>query len=328
MPNSRRRVAILTDRAWPDDTIERQILEDAGITLMAAGAGPNPVEVIDRLVSDTQPDAILTCWDKVSSEAISSAKNLRVITRMGIGLDNIAVSTATARGVAVTNVPNYCTEEVSDHAVALALAWTRGVAHADREVRAGRWNPSSFHLRRLSTLTCGIIGFGQIGRRTAAKLHAFGAKVLISSRTPPADATPAINVPLTELLSSSDVVFLHVPLTDETHHLIGAPELRIMRPGAVLINVSRGGLVDTAALLESLKSGHLGGAGLDVIEGEPTVPEELLSHDSVIVTPHIAFTSDAALSELRRSAAEEVVRVLAGKPAEHQCNHPNPRSHK
>ncbi|WP_338889190.1 C-terminal binding protein [Rhodococcus sovatensis] len=319
-------MAILTDRAWPDDTIERKILEDAGITVIAAGAGPNPVEEIDRLVSDTQPDAILTCWDRISDVAISSAKNLRVITRLGIGLDNIAVSTATSHGVVVTNVPDYCTEEVSDHAVALALAWTRGVAHADREIRAGRWNPSRFQLRRLSTLTCGIIGFGKIGRRTAAKLLGFGAEVLIHSRTPPVGASSVTNVTMNELLSSSDIVFLHVPLTDATQHLISADELRIMRPGAVLINVSRGGLVDTAALLESLNAGHLGGACLDVLEGEPIVPAELLAHDSVIITPHIAFTSDVALSELRRGAAEEVVRVLAGKPAEHPCNSPTPRS--
>ena len=313
---------LLTDRAWPDDSIERGILEGAGFSVVAGPADPAPVETIDALIAEHQPAAILTCWATVSAAAIASSASLRVVARMGVGLDNIAVSAATDRGVQVTNVPDYCVAEVSDHAVGLALAWTRGLVAADREVRAGSWNPAGARLRRLSNLTCGVIGYGRIGRATAAKLQALGARVVISDPRPPADAGIEV-LPLDDLLAASDIVVLHAPLVPQTHHLIGERELALLPQDAFLINVSRGGLIDTAALLASLKSGHLGGAGLDVLEEEPAVPAELLTHPGVIVTPHIAFASDASIMDLRRSAAEEAVRVLRGEPARYPCNTPS-----
>ncbi|UZX03063.1 C-terminal binding protein [Arthrobacter sp. CDRTa11] len=314
---------LLTDRAWPDDSIERGIIEDAGFRLVAGPADPAPVEAIDALIAEHQPSAILTCWATVSAEAIASSAPLRVVARMGVGLDNIAVPAATDRGVQVTNVPDYCVEEVSDHAVGLALAWTRGLVAADREVRAGRWNPAGARLRRLSNLTCGVVGYGRIGRATAAKLKALGARVVISDPHPPADTGGSEVMALDGLLAASDIVVLHAPLVPQTHHLIGARELALLPQDAFLINVSRGGLVDTAALLAALQSGKLGGAGLDVLEEEPTVPAGLLAHPGVIVTPHIAFASDASVIDLRRSAAEEVVRVLRGEPANYPCNTPS-----
>jgi D-3-phosphoglycerate dehydrogenase len=314
---------LLTDRAWPDDSIERGIIEDAGFRLVAGPADPAPVEAIDALIAEHQPSAILTCWATVSAEAIASSAPLRVVARMGVGLDNIAVPAATARGVQVTNVPDYCVEEVSDHAVGLALAWTRGLVAADREVRAGRWNPAGARLRRLSNLTCGVVGYGRIGRATAAKLEALGARVVISDPRPPADTGGIEVMALDGLLAASDIVVLHAPLVPQTHHLIGARELALLPQDAFLINVSRGGLVDTAALMAALQSRKLGGAGLDVLEEEPTVPAELLAHPGVIVTPHIAFASDASVIDLRRSAAEEVVRVLLGEPAHYPCNTPS-----
>lgn len=315
---------LLTDRAWPDDTIERLILENAGFEVVAGPPDPAPVETIDALVAEHQPAAILTCWATVSAAAIESSAPLRVVARMGVGLDNIAVSAATDRGVQVTNVPDYCVAEVSDHAVGLALASTRGLVAADREVRAGSWNPAGARLRRLSNLTCGIIGYGRIGRATAAKLRALGARVVISDPHPPADTGGIEAMSLDGLLAASDIVVLHAPLVPQTHHLIGARELALLPQGAFLINVSRGGLIDTNALLASLENGHLDGAGLDVLEEEPTVPAGLLAHPGVIVTPHIAFASDASVIDLRRSAAEEVVRVLRGEPAKYPCNTPSP----
>lgn len=314
---------LLTDRAWPDDSIERGIIEDAGFRLVAGPADPAPVEAIDALIAEHQPSAILTCWATVSAEAIASSAPLRVVARMGVGLDNIAVPAATDRGVQVTNVPDYCVEEVSDHAVGLALAWTRGLVAADREVRAGRWNPAGARLRRLANLTCGVVGYGRIGRATAAKLKALGARVVISDPRPPAHTGGIEVMALDGLLAASDIVILHAPLVPQTHHLIGARELALLPQDAFLINVSRGGLVDTAALMAALQSGKLGGAGLDVLEEEPTVPAELLAHPGVIVTPHIAFASDASVIDLRRSAAEEVVRVLRGEPAHYPCNTPS-----
>jgi D-3-phosphoglycerate dehydrogenase / 2-oxoglutarate reductase len=303
---------LLTDRAWPDDRVEREVLAAAGLRLAVGPAEPGDAATIDALVAEHQPAAILTCWAEVSATAIESCAALQVIARMGVGLDNIDVAQASSRGVLVTNVPDYCVEEVSDHAVGLVLAWTRGLVATDREVRAGRWNPASARLRRLSTLTCGVVGYGRIGRRTAEKLRAFGARVVTSRPSP-----------LDELLATSDVVILHAPLTEATRHLIGARELALMPPGSLLVNVSRGGLVDTDALAASLHAGHLGGAGLDVIESEPAVPAQLLTHPAAVITPHIAFSSDASLVELRRSAAEEVVRVLRGETPRYPCNNPS-----
>jgi D-3-phosphoglycerate dehydrogenase len=314
---------LLTDRAWPDDSIERGILEDAGFKVVAGPADPAPVEPLDAMIAEPQPAAILPCWATVSAAAIASSAPLRIVARMGVGLDNIAVSAATDRGVQVTNVPDYCVAEVSDHAIGLALAWTRGLVAADREVRAGSWNPAGARPRRLSTLTCGVIGYGRIGRATAAKLQALGARVVISDPHPPAGTGSIEVMPLDALLAASDIVVLHAPLVPHTHHLIGERELALLPQGAFLINVSRGGLVDTTSLVASLQAGHLGGAGLDVLEEEPAVPAELLAHPGVIVTPHIAFSSDASVIDLRRSAAEEVVRVLRGEPARYPCNTPS-----
>jgi D-3-phosphoglycerate dehydrogenase len=211
---------LLTDRAWPDDRVEREVLTAAGLRLVTGPAAPADAATIDALVGEHQPAAILTCWAEVSTTAIESSAALQVIARMGVGLDNIDVAQASSRGVFVTNVPDYCVEEVSDHAVGLVLAWTRGLVAANREVRAGRWNPASARLRRLSTLTCGVVGYGRIGRRTAEKLRAFGARVVTSRPSP-----------LDELLATSDVVILHAPLTEATRHLIGARELALMPPG-------------------------------------------------------------------------------------------------
>ena len=303
------------------------MLEDAGFRLVTGPPDPAPATTIEALVAEHQPAAILTCWAPVSAAAIAKTAPLRVVARMGVGLDNIAVTAATERGVLVTNVPDYCVEEVSDHAVALVLAWTRGLVAADREVRAGRWDPAGARPRRLSTLTCGVVGFGRIGRATAGKLSALGARVVVSDPHPPADTGGVPFFGLDELLARSNVVVLHAPLTDGTRHLIGPRELALMPSGALLVNVSRGGLVDTAAVVASLQAGHLGGAGLDVLEEEPSVPAELLAHPCVVITPHIAFSSDASVAELRRSAAQEVVRVLRGEPPRYACNRPSILSH-
>ncbi len=315
---------LLTDRAWPDDSIERDVLETAGFRLVAGPADPAPAGTIDALAALHRPTAILTCWATVSAQAIASAPDLRIVARMGVGLDNIDLTAATDRGVLVTNVPDYCVQEVSDHAVGLVLAHTRGLVTADREVRAGRWNPAGARLRRLSALTCGVVGFGRIGRTTVAKLQALGVRVVITTTNTLRDTGGAPDVSLDELLAISDVVILHAPLTQQTRHLIGQRELALMRPGSYLVNVSRGALVDTTALIDSLRANHLAGAGLDVLESEPSVPADLLAHPGVIVTPHIAFSSDASVIDLRRSAAEEVVRVLRGEPARYPCNNPSP----
>lgn len=311
---------LLTDYAWPDDSVERGIVESAGMRLISGPADPSPASGIEALVREHQPSAILTCWAQVSAEAIAASPGLKIVARLGVGLDNIAVDAATARNIQVTNVPDYCVEEVSDHAVGFALAWTRGLVHFDREVRAGRWVPAGAKLRRLSALTCGLIGFGRIGRMTARKLGAFGCRVLAYDPYMPKDAAGVQAAGLEEVLAQSDIVIVHAPLTDGTRHLVNRERIALMRPGSLLINVSRGAIVDTDAVIEALESGRLSGAALDVLESEPSVPSALLAQPGAMLTPHVAFSSDASLLELRRRATEEVVRVLRGEAPQNPCN--------
>ncbi len=305
---------LLTDYAWPDDRIERAVIERAGHRLVSGPSTPLTATDIEALVAAHDPQAIMTCWAEVSARAVQTAGDLRIVQRLGVGLDNIAVAAATARGSWVANVPDYCVPEVSDHAVALLLAWARGTVAFDRSVKSGSWNPAGARLRRVSDLVVGIVGHGRIGRSTAAKLGAFGCEVLVHSRSE--------GMPLDALLERSDAVILHAPLTPDTHHLLDRDRIARMRRGAFLINVSRGALVDTSALLDALVFGHLAGAGLDVVEGEPAPPRALVERPDVIVTPHVAFSSDASLRELRQRGAEEVVRVLGGQPPLCPCNHP------
>jgi len=319
---------LLTDRAWPDDALERGIIEAAGHELVAGPAIAGDEAAIEALVRRHRPDAILTCWAPVSAAAIAAAPSLRIVARMGVGLDNIALEAATNAGAWVTNVPDYCVEEVSDHALALIFAWTRGIARFDAAVKRGEWNPAGARLRRLANLTAGIVGFGRIGRATARKLHGLGVRVLAHDTHAGADASEtAALVPLAALLAHSDIVVLHVPLTPRTLHLVDAAWIAAMKDGALLVNVSRGPVVDTAALIDALAQGKLSGAGIDVVEGEPVPPIELVGRDDVIATPHVAFSSDAALAELRTRAATEVVRVLGGSVPSAASNAPAPSLH-
>lgn len=311
---------LLTDYAWPDDSVERTIIESAGFRLVSGPASPAPASAIEALVREHRPAGILTCWAPVSAAAIAAAPNLKIVARLGVGLDNIAVEAATAQRVLVTNVPDYCVEEVSDHAIGFALSWTRGLIRFDREVRAGRWMPSDARLRRLASLTCGLVGYGRIGRATARKFSAFGCRVLAHDPFMSADADGVEAVGLDDLFARSDIVVVHAPLTERTHHLVDRDRIARMAPGGLLINVSRGPIVDTDAVVEALQSGRLSGAALDVLESEPTVPAALIDQPGAMLTPHVAFSSDASLLELRERAAQEVVRVLRGEPPRNPCN--------
>ena len=322
MTTQETKTVLLTDYAWPDIALERGIIEGAGFRLVAGPSSPLPAEQIDALAADTRPAAILTCWAQVSAEAIAASPGLRIVARLGVGLDNIAVAEASRRGIVVTNVPDYCVEEVSDHVMGMLLAWTRGITAFDRSVRGGSWNPASAKLRRLSTLTCGVIGYGRIGRRTVAKLAGFGVRILVNDPNPATDDNTVTFVDLDTLLRESDAVIVHAPLVPGTRHLINRERIARMKQGAMLVNVSRGGIVDTDAVIDALASGQLSAAGLDVLEDEPRVPPALLAQDGAIITPHVAFSSDVSLLELRRRACEEVVRVLRGESPHFPCNQP------
>jgi D-3-phosphoglycerate dehydrogenase / 2-oxoglutarate reductase len=319
---SSRATVLLTDYAWPDFAIEAQLIEGAGFRLVSGPAKPACAEVIAALALEHRPAAIMTNWAPVSAAAIAASPPLRIVARLGVGLDNIAVDEATRRGIWVSNVPDYCIEEVSDHAVGMLLAWARGLTQFDRDVKAGRWEPAGARLRRVRDLTCGIIGFGRTGRRTAEKLGGFGVQLLAHARRPPAEASGVEMTALEDLLRRSDVVIVHLPLTVDTRHLLDRERIALMKPGAFLINVSRGAVIESQALSEALASGGLAGAALDVLEDEPRVPPGLL-RSNVMLTPHIAFSSDASLREVRRKASEEVVRVLRGERPLQARNEPH-----
>ena len=311
---------LITDYAWPDLSIEEQVLTTAGLRLVAGPAVPADADAIADLCRRHQPASVLTCWAVVNARCVGASAALRHVGRIGVGLDNIDHAACRQRGVLVTNVPDYCVEEVSDHAVGFALAWTRGLVGFDRAVKGGTWDPSSARLRRLRNLTVGIVGYGRIGLASIRKFRALGCSMLLHTRTPPAAHAEGVrHASLDDLLRESDIVVLHVPLSAETRHLVNAHRLALMKPDALLINVSRGGLIDTDALTQSLASGRLGGAALDVIESEPSVPDALRALTNVMLTPHVAFSSDASLAELRRRAAEEAVRAIRGESPMHPC---------
>jgi D-3-phosphoglycerate dehydrogenase len=321
---------LLTDYPWPDLDIERGLIEAAGFQLVAGPSVASNAAAIETLVAKHNPIAIMCCWSPVSAAAIAKPSGLKVVARLGVGLDNIDVAAATARGAWVTNVPDYCVEEVSDHAIAMLLNYTRGIGEFDRKSKQGEWNPSSAQLLRLKNLTVGIIGYGQIGRVTARKLsQGFGCKVLVNAPSVLKRYSAGQSIDqglyaatLADIQAQADVIVLHLPLNEASRKLINDSFVAGCLRKPYLINVSRGGLVDNAALIRALDAKQLAGAALDVVEGEPTPPMTLVGRNDVVVTPHIAFTSDASLRELRERCTADVLRVLRGESPLHPCNSP------
>lgn len=308
---------LLTDYAWPDLAIERSAYEAAGVELIVAPDGGEAT--LASLAGAV--DAIQTCWARVTRRVLDAAPGLRVVSRLGIGLDNIDVAACTERRVPVTNVPDYCLHEVAEHALALLMALARNVAIYHAETKAGRYRlQAGPPLRRLSGRTLGIVGLGNIGRALADRAVGLGLRVLATTRTP--RPHPGVEFrSLDELLAESDFVSLHLPLLPETRRLIGAEQLARMRPTACLINTARGGLIDHEALAEALEAGRLAGAALDVQDPEPPdLSRPPYSHPRTIVTPHAAFVSEESLAELRRRAVRQVIDVLEGRRPEHVVN--------
>ncbi|HEV7246910.1 MAG TPA: C-terminal binding protein [Shinella sp.] len=238
------------------------------------------------------------------------------VIRYGVGVDNVDLEAARRLGVHVCNVPDYGVEEVADHAAAMALSLARKLGRYDAGIRAGKWKIGAMvdHVRSLGQSTVGLVGFGRIARAFAARMQAFGATIVAYDPYVSA-ADSATMLPLDDVIAQADILSLHVPLTPETRHMIGKAEIARMRRGAILINVSRGGLVDEMALADALASGHLGGAGLDVFEKEPLpAGAPLRDAPSTIFSPHAAFFSDASVERLQRLAAEEGLRALKGEP--------------
>ena len=272
----------------------------------------------ETIIAARGADGILVQYAPLTAAVMDALPELKVIGRYGVGVDTVDVPAATARGIAVCNVPDYGVQDVSDHAIALTLSVVRGTAQLDRLVRAGEYGLVPVKpLHRISTLRFGVVGLGRIGAATAVKARALGFTVIgsdpmlaVGTRT--ADGIDVVEYE--ELLTTCDVISLHVPLMDSTHHLIGEEALTRMKPGAILVNTCRGGVVDTQAVARALKDGRLKGAGLDVFEEEPLPADSpLLDCDNAVLTPHASWYSEESYSELKRRVAEIVAAVLQGE---------------
>lgn len=323
---------LITDHVWPSTDPERAVLEAGGASVVVAPDGEEATLI--ELARDA--DAIMTCFAQVTENVVRAAEQCVVIGRFGVGVDNIAVSTATELGIAVTYVPDYCVDEVSDHVIALLHAWNRKIALFDRSVKERGWGsqPLTMRMMRLRGKTIGIVGFGRIGQAVAAKARAFGLNILAADPVVPSETVKDMGgrlVDLPALLAESDFVSLHTPLTDATRNLIGPEQLTMMKPDAFLINAARGPLVDEVALYEALTGNIIAGAGLDVmVDNTPPQDHPLMSLDNIIITPHVAFFSQESTLELEQRAAAEVVSVIHGRMPDNLVNsavldHPNPR---
>jgi D-3-phosphoglycerate dehydrogenase / 2-oxoglutarate reductase len=269
---------------------------------------PTGFEVVSERSADVE--VVLTLpWFPIDAAQIEALPRLRVIGTASVGYDHIDVEAAEARGVAVVSVPDYCTEEVADHTLALLYALVRGIVVLDRSVRGGGWDPrAAGGLRVLAGLRVGVVGLGRIGSAVSRRLLALGCEVWATDIAPVALSGVRV-VSLGELLSDCDVVTLHVPLTAETRGLIGPAELERMRRDALLVNTARGPVVHVEAVVAALRSGRLGGAALDVLPVEP--PSAPLAAPNLIVTPHAAFYSEESEALAYRLCVERV-RELVG----------------
>src|SRR5262245_44709529 len=272
----------------------------------------------DILAVARDADAVLVTYAKLPGDLLRQLTRCKAIGRFGLGVDNIDIPAAAALGITVTYVPDYCMQEVSDHAMALLLALARKVPLSNKLVQSGRWEvPPIVPIHRLSGRVLGLVGFGNIPRALAPKAKAFGLRVVTHDPYAAPDVLAKAGVEgvsLDQLLAMSDFVSIHAPLLPATRGLFNADVLGKMKPGAFLVNTARGPLVDEDALIAALDSGKLGGAALDVVTTEPlTKDSKLLGRDNVILTPHTAFYSVEALEELQTKCASDVARVLSGE---------------
>ncbi len=305
---------LITDYAWPSLDVERAVLAAVDAEPIVAETGA-PEEL---LALAPQADAILTCWKPVPPAVLDAATHCVMVSRYGIGLDNIPVAHATKLGMVVTNVPDFCLEEVSDHVMALLLASARQLFPLTGATRQGRWERTTPQpIPRLRGKTLGLIGYGNIAHALVPKALGFGMRIIAFTPRLPADALSPFGEATNDLeylLREADYVSIHAPLTDETRGLIDARALRLMKPTAVLINTARGAIIDEDALVQALREGWIAGAALDVLSQEPPPPDHpLLTLENVIITPHAAFYSETAIEELARKAAQNVVQVLQGR---------------
>lgn len=307
---------VVTDQAFGQTTAEASISASAGAEFVAL-----------QLVTESETakavagaDVVFNNFAPMTRKVMAGLAPGAVVIRYGVGVDNVDLNAARDLGVRVCNVPDYGVEEVADHAAAMALFLARKVHRFDAGIRAGDWKLTAIvhGLRSLSDSTVGLVGFGRIAQGFARRMQGFGCRVI--AHDPYIDPTVAnaagvALAPLGDVISAAHILSLHVPLTDSTRHIIGANEIAALPDQAIVINASRGGLIDEAALAEALLSGRIAAAGLDVFEVEPLpVSSPLRDAPNLFMSPHAAFYSDASVQKLQRLAAEEAARALRGDP--------------
>ena len=298
---------VITDCDHPDVAAEQRIFGRAGLEVELASCRTEG-EVI---AAGRDAVALLTQYAPVTAEVLARLPECRAVGRYGTGVENVDTVAARARGVALVSVPDYSLEEVANHTTALILTLVRGVVKLDASVHAGCWDfRGAGRLTRASAQQLGVVGLGRIGDAVASRAQALGFAVAGYDPLAP-DNGRVRRLPFAELLATSDVISLHVPLSEATRHLFDDDAFALMKAGAVLVNTARGGLVDAGALVRALDSGRLAGAALDVLDPEPPAAgNPLLRDERVIVTPHAAFYSEESLAELKRRVAEGLVAAL------------------
>ena len=300
---------VISDYVWPNIDIETNFFKDKNINLVVS---KNKSDLKEQI---TDADGLLFCFETIDEEILKLGKKLKVAQRYGIGVDNIDIDVATQLGIVVANIPDYCIDEVSDHAISMILSLNR-VLHRDSDlVKAGKWNEVKKDKRvyRLSEATLGLLGYGRIGKRISQKALSFGLNVIAYDPYIKQEDVDGVKIyDLNQVLSQSDIISLHLPLTKETHHIINYEQFNFMKDNSILINVSRGGLINEEALIKNLSNGKIRGVGLDVIESTIDKSNKLFDFDNVIITPHTAFFSQESSEELQLRSSEQLYNTLIG----------------
>ncbi len=318
---------VITDYDFGDISVEKEILEAVGAEVIGLQAKSEQ----DLAAVAPTCAAMINQYARVGAATIAQMTQCEVIARYGVGVDIVDVDAASAKGILVTNVQDYCTEEVADHAISLWLTLARKLPDYDRATHSGVWKwQSGQPVHRLRGRTMGVVSLGKIGQAIAARAQAFGVKVIAYDPFLPPSVAAALDVTLVSkdaLLERSDYVLMQAPMTPETRHFLSDAEFAAMKPGAILVNTGRGPTVDNAALFRALTDGHLAGAGLDDPEEEPAkrakwapADNPIFTLPNVIVTPHAAYYSEESIHAARVTAATQVAKVLTGQTPDYPVN--------
>lgn len=313
---------MIIDHVYPDLELEKELLGEGNNIELLFLDSKDETTIAEAVVD---ADAVITCYAEITAGIIKSMRQCKSISKTGIGVNNIDVAQATRQGIRVLNVPDYCVEEVSDTTLALVLSLTRCIPHLANNIKAGQWSLSGCeHISRMKGKVFGILGFGRIARLVVKKVRPYGVRVVAYDPYVTAEIMGELGVTkldFDDLIMESDIVSLHLPLTEESKGIINERALSMMKPNALLINTSRGPLISESDLYEALRAGNILGAGLDVLcREEYDKNNRLFDLPNALITPHAAFYSIEATQELREKIIADVLAVIAGEEPRYQVN--------